>query len=1116
MTFIACICFVSLQAATISLSPGTDVLKKAISTASAGDVFVLSNGMYEETSSLKPTCALTIKADDGTMPVINMKGRFEVKNDFNITGIIFIDNGAGEAVRMVPGTAAYNVNVETCEFDKFTSRVLRVYNSDQTAPYVNKLTVNNCLFCSPGARCIEASATDRQIADVTITNSTFDGGKDGTSARFIYFLKADKEDAVKCTINHCTFWNCSDTRGVYLGDIYGVDVRNCIYANPQVYTDSKSYCLYGETSSISNCISYNCDTYLHDAKQKNIGASNPFFVDPENGNFQLYRNSPAVGAADNFTNLGDPRWGVSTKNKDLSDLPYTPYKEPYTMCPTTNSIKVLWQMAEETQATEGMVCYGTAPDALNDTVYTDNGWMVQSEGFVHIVTLSNLKPFTRYYYKVGDRTRVFDKVCSTKTAPEAGTAFRIFTISDIHGNSCNNWSNMQDFICNLNPDISVMSGDFVSDNGADRNWNSYFFTPGAQFLSQVPIMSAIGNHETGVPQTYRWSCFYDYFHQFSHGAETDSIKDPRGEAYFIFHYGNADIICFDDNQEPSSPSCSKGSVLYNWLDETIGKSTAKWIITFSHVGIHTSGYHGQWEDGQTALGEIFEKYAAQGKHIISCTGDDHSFEHLYKDGVHYLRPGCGRNSNYAQQTQLKDAEYSMFYRKISCYSTLDMSADASQIHLTARDSAGNVFYEYTFKHEGEVVQPKLTFQTPLTEVATADSVLINWFSFDPGKNSTIALYYTQNPDATNGTLIADGLSALPGAQKKLYWQTRNVFPKGKYYIYGTITNPDNTSTTIAPGAVILQNDTTPPSAPYSFRGDLRDGKFFLGWFNPVHPTPLTTTLADFSSGMDNFVNENEEGQATATLAREDGALKVDYNIITEWSTAAANYVFAEPVNIKNTPTLSFRLKGNGTSTDLRLVCKNMTSGHEDWWYTEAFSLNKKTWQTCTIDLRQLSAFEWYENSDPKNLVDGVVCISFSISTGTPSQGTFYLDDVCLKGFIAPDEDFQETAIIRNDNAFPTSITDGTEIYRGSGESCYDETADTGKTYYYGAFAIDDRGNVSAPEVGAQWLSTNLDPKAGLNNTLTENNNVTKRIENNQIIIVRNTEKYTLLGTQINQ
>ena len=120
---------------------------------------------------------------------------------------------------------------------------------------------------------------------------------------------------------------------------------------------------------------------------------------------------------------------------------------------------------------------------------------------------------------------------------------------------------------------------------------------------------------------------------------------------------------------------------------------------------------------------MLEKHAALGKRLISLSGDDHSFEHLYKDGVHYVRPGCGRDSNYPQQTKLKDAKYSLFYRQVSCFSTFDMSADASYIDLTAYDSIGTVFYQYRFMLDGSD-RPAEGIKTPVAN-HSANKVLID-------------------------------------------------------------------------------------------------------------------------------------------------------------------------------------------------------------------------------------------------------------------------------------------------------------------------------------------------------------------------------------------------------
>lgn len=1076
----ALLCAVALNAATVNVAPGSGTINTAVKAAAAGDVLVLSTGDYSE-SSVKPAVAITIKAADGAKPVVKMSSRFEVKADFTLQGVTF--EGTAEAVRMVPGSSAYNVTVKDCELSGCPSKFIRAYTTDAATPYINKLIVDNCIFhMASGARAIEAVKTPIQLKNLEVINSTFDGGKEG-AGRIIYLHSGGEDNVIPLEgpviIDHCTFYNSTDTRGVYPANIDNSHITNCIFMNPEEREGAVSFAVYGSNSYVQNCLTFNAPVKIGTGgSQANNMVRNPYFVDPANGNFQLYKNSPAVGAGKDGSNLGDPRWGVSAESHDNSDDPYVPYKQPYSMAPTTNSVKVLWQMNEETEPTNALVYYGTDPAHLDQSISTSDGWNVADEGYVHVVTLTGLQPNTRYYFTVGaSATRRFDKVCSTKTAPEQGTAYRIFSISDIHGNSCNNWSNMQDFICNLDCDIALMNGDFVSSKGNDRNWNNYYFTPGQKFLSQVPCMSSPGNHETGDPRGYRWSSFYDYFHQFSHeGEPEDEVTDPRGESYFHFVYGNADVIIFNINFDESSPKFEPGSKQYIWLDNTLAACTRPWIIVCHHVGIYTSGYHGQWSEEPKQAAPLLEKHAALGKRIISLSGDDHSFEHLYKDGVHYVRPGCGRNANYDQQKQLIDYKYSLFYKKVSCFSTLDMAADASHIYLTAYDSVGNPFYNYDFLLEGNVISPSVNFTAPATEENVEDSVLLRWSAYDPAGDATLSFYYSQTANAASVTGMTPIVTGLSGKEEKYMWHTREVFPKGKYYVYAVITSQGADYMGGNTVVVNLLDDTTPPPAPTKLKGYKSNNQYVLTWSNPTHLVQLDQLLTDFSGGTGKMQVDQEEGTSMA-ISVADGALKCDYAINAAWATASADYVFDAAADMHQTPMLSFRLKGNGTSTDVRLVCKNMSGGHEDWWYTESFNLSKTDWQTVTLDMRNLLAFDWYTNTDDHNHMEGVVRISFGISTGNPVSGTFYIDDLRLSGEVYPAPDYKETVIVRKDNAFPASPADGTEIYRGNAETCTDPTATVGQVYYYAAFASDDRNNWSAPDAGAQWKSENVPPLA---------------------------------------
>jgi hypothetical protein len=188
----------------------------------------------------------------------------------------------------------------------------------------------------------------------------------------------------------------------------------------------------------------------------------------------------------------------------------------------------------------------------------------------------------------------------------------------------------------------------------------------------------------------------------------------------------------------------------------------------------------------------------------------------------------------------------------------------------------------------------------------------------------------------------------------------------------------------------------------------------------------------------------------------------------------------------------------------------MSANHEDWWYTESINLSQDTWKEISIDLRTLQAFEWYTNTDEHNQCEGIIRLSFGVSTGTPVSGTFWLDDLHLTGDIYPAPDYLETVIVRNDNAFPTSPTDGTEIYRGTLETCTDASSVAGQRYYYTAFAFDDRNNWSVPTPAAQWQSDNMSALVTPN---TNSPAPQKFLRNGQLYIRRTNQIYTIMGAK---
>ena len=519
-----------VRAAVVPVS-GTETIADAVSSAVVGDIIELSEAVTY-VGNVTIDKSLTLRAAEGLESAPIIQGKLSIKDGATIRGIVF--DGASEvadAIRIDNTVTGAPVVISGCTVRNYTNRFVYVSLSGK----IESLTIDDCMFIgadnSTTNKAIYASSAHTQVETLSVTNSTFLNFNTGSN----YFFRINcGEELVLMPvvlIDHCTFYNCYDRRGVYLYNAGRSTIKNCISAFSERRDDTKSFTAYGDESIVKNVISYNVDLY-GSAPKENIISKNPLFVDAENGNFQLYKDSPAVGAGDDGSDLGDPRWGVSTENAPVGELPYECFKKPYSMSPTTHSVRILWQTLDANPS--GTVYYGKTPD-LGQKVTAETGWNVDGEGFVHVIELTGLEPFTEYYYQVGDESRRYETICTAKTAPEKGTDFRLVAFSDVHDNDEKIWQNSAPIMLGVDPDMWITIGDLVN-KGDMRTWNSAFFIPGESMLTAKTLTSVIGNHETmdksdeNGPTTY-----YDYFSVPSHGyIDTD---EDRPERRVLFRYG---------------------------------------------------------------------------------------------------------------------------------------------------------------------------------------------------------------------------------------------------------------------------------------------------------------------------------------------------------------------------------------------------------------------------------------------------------------------------------------------------------------------------------------------------------------------------------------------------
>jgi len=298
------------NAADVQLSPGNKVLYNAVTAATAGDVLILADGVYEEPEVVNLDKNLTIKAAQGAHPVIAQQYYMKLLSSAQVTfiGIKFdgglYKNGQGandHCIRPYDDSANKSLTLINCEFCNWKSYILYPQRSNRC---MQSMTLNGCYFHDNqrGAVYVETGGTNPlPIAELTVENTTFYG----TPAYKPIDIKNGSATPItdpKLRINHCTFYNCGTVRSEQSTDVI---INNSIFAAPEGATYAATTCYAG--AAINNCLTFN----VSHAEGPTITAAvegDPLFRDAANGDLHINAGSPVFGAGTDGSDIGDPRW----------------------------------------------------------------------------------------------------------------------------------------------------------------------------------------------------------------------------------------------------------------------------------------------------------------------------------------------------------------------------------------------------------------------------------------------------------------------------------------------------------------------------------------------------------------------------------------------------------------------------------------------------------------------------------------------------------------------------------------------------------------------------------------------------------------------------------------
>ena len=303
------------------IQPGEGKLKAAVDAAQPGATIVLGDETYEVSTSIEfDVEGLTIVAAEGTSPIIklvdaggNSSLKLSATTTFN--GITFDGNNITKYPVTSTGTDANQFTFVNCEFKNYTKWAI---TNEYGSSHVDNVIIDKCLFHDGGSAVYfnsngyngQHSCSYFKMTNTTIYNINYDDWGVGVIHVSANGDAAGEQNEVE--IDHITMYNVSTKEygAITVRKSSKLSVTNSIIANPASNSNKYAFYIYG--GNVTNTLYYNSKVNSEAPTMTTIN-KDPLFVNAAENNFDLYANSPAVGAGTNGSNLGDPRWNVSDK-----------------------------------------------------------------------------------------------------------------------------------------------------------------------------------------------------------------------------------------------------------------------------------------------------------------------------------------------------------------------------------------------------------------------------------------------------------------------------------------------------------------------------------------------------------------------------------------------------------------------------------------------------------------------------------------------------------------------------------------------------------------------------------------------------------------------------------
>ena len=268
-------------------------------------------------------------------------------------------------------------------------------------------------------------------------------------------------------------------------------------------------------------------------------------------------------------------------------------KGPYLLEPGSTDMTIRWELSDSVS------CFIRYDESKQQPARLRGK---KDKAFLYEVQLTALQPAKKYVYRIS---------CSTKDI--ASSWFKTFSSKDenIHfvamGDSRSHPDIFKTIIQQVQedePDFVISMGDLVADGGDYEQWGKYYFDVAAPLINHIPLVSCLGDHETGLDDGE----LFRYFLR---------KKEVTGKQWFSFDYGNAHFVALDYRH-------AENPEMIDWFKKDMQQTNAKWKFVYMHRPCYNLGGHrSHW--GREVWPALFSEY----KIDLVFAGHSHIYERFY-------------------------------------------------------------------------------------------------------------------------------------------------------------------------------------------------------------------------------------------------------------------------------------------------------------------------------------------------------------------------------------------------------------------------------------------------------------------------------------------------------